>query len=101
MFNWKIIYLSNIEKVWEKQYEKRTVVVEEQKDDYPQKLVGTLFGKKVQEFSNLSVWDEVEVEYNLAWSENKGKWYGNINIWMIKKTGGTTKNEDMDDLPFN
>lgn len=92
------------------------IVVEEQKDEYPQVFVGDLFKKGenikyIDDSINFAVGDVVSIEYNLSGSEYQGRWFGNNSIWKVEKASSqstpppptpptSSNNDDSDDLPF-
>lgn len=101
-FNWKIISISETELVGEKKLPKITIVIEEEEGEYPDMLVGTIFGEKnVNQYSDLKVWDIVDAQFNMKGRQDpkNGKWYWSNNIWKIETTGSTQSSEN-DDLPF-
>lgn len=57
------------------------VVVQEDRQNYPQVGVFDLFGEKVN-YPNVG--DTVSVEFNLKGQEYEGKWYGKINGWKVQ-----------------
>jgi hypothetical protein len=75
----------------------QTVVIEEVKDTYPQKMVGEIFGEeKIAEFG-FAVGQLVEVEINFDASEYNGRWFGKNKIWKAKVVGG---DGEKNGLPF-
>lgn len=92
---------------------KRTVVVKDNAEPYPNEFVFSLFksGEHIdyaKDKFNYLLGDSVEVEYNSRANEYKGKWYGDLSIWKIEKTGEanntppivTEDEEGGDLLPF-
>lgn len=57
------------------------VVVQEDRQNYPQVGVFDLFGEKVN-YPNVG--DTVSVEFNLKGQEHEGKWYGKVNGWKVQ-----------------
>lgn len=90
---------------------KRTIVVTDDSQPYSNDFVLTLFksGEHIdyaKDKFNYNIGDKVEVEYNSRANEYQGKWYGDLSIWKIEKTGESnntppivTPDED-DSLPF-
>jgi len=92
---------------------KRTVVVKDNAEPYPNEFVFSLFksGEHIdyaKDKFNYLVGDKVEVEYNSRANEYQGKWYGDLSIWKIVKLGSEitpmpeaiAQDESEEDLPF-
>ena len=92
---------------------KRTVVVKDNAEPYPNEFVFSLFknGEHIEyakDKFNYLIGDSVEIEYNSRANEYQGKWYGDLSIWRIEKTGTSNNTppavtidaEGSDDLPF-
>ena len=114
-----ITHITDIEKIWENQIEKRTVVLEENSDrEYKGWLVFDLWGEKVALIDPYKVGDVVTVSLNTKTREYNGRRYNSISAWRIEgnasgnanantpaNTGSadaSTKKADDgdDDLPF-
>ncbi len=86
------------------------VIIEEQKEQYPQVGVFSVDIKKYDEIKSTPLGTIVTVHYNLKARENKGTYYGSNAIWKIEKvsTGGAVEqreekpweNPPSGDLPF-
>ena len=66
---------------------KKQEFILETAEQYPKKVCFTLFNDKLSLVDNVSEGDEVEVSFNLESREFNGKWYHNINAWIIDKAG--------------
>jgi len=82
-FKGKIIELTPVEKVGEKEYPKRLVIIEEQQGQYPQTAALELFGDKVDKF-NMNEGDSGEFDYNISSREANGRWYVSLQLWRWK-----------------
>lgn len=99
----KIKEILPLETVGQKQTKKQVIVIEEVKDQYPQSVAVTFFWDKTDDLDRASVWDSVNVKYNINAKEYNWKRYNNINWWTIDIVKGnvqTTESEYSDNLPF-
>lgn len=63
---------------------KQEFVIETIDDQFPRKVVFTLFGDgKVAMLSGLNPNDDIDVSFNLESREFNGKWYTNANAWRV------------------
>lgn len=79
--------------------------------DYPKDVLFSIFGaEKVDKFMQYNeVGGQVEVSFNPSSREYNGKYYTNLDAWMVKKAGETvsqpvTHGNELDfddDLPFD
>ena len=81
----------------------RSIIVTED-TEHPNEIVLKLFknGENVQYAKDkftLQVGDSVDVEYTIRAKEYKGKWFGENNIWTIKKAEGNDS-ADVNEPPF-
>ena len=73
--------------------------------EYNPEVCFSIFGdEKVDNFLKFNkVGDNVTVEFNLYSREYNGKWFHNLDAWMVKKNTSepeTKLEEEKDDLPF-
>lgn len=101
-YNWKIIFISDIQTVGQNNLQKRTVVLEEATDkDYKWGIAFDLIKDKVNLIDWFKVWDTVEVSLNFRATESNGRWFTNINAWSIKKVKWDSVDVDIEDImPF-
>jgi hypothetical protein len=97
-----------------KDWKKLQFIVEEEKNQYPQKMVFTMMdADKIDDFLKFKkVGATVEVSFNFDAREYQGKWYGDVKAWNVFSTSKkeTSKEERIsnavtiekndDDLPF-
>ena len=69
---------------------------------YNSEICFSIFGdEKVDNFLKFNnVGDNVTVKFNVSSREHNGKWYHNIDAWMVKKLDSQPI-DDTDDLPFD
>ena len=82
---------------------KLTLVIEEQKSEYPSSIWIDFFNEKANQASRIEVWQEVSVWVNFKCREYNGKYYTNISWWNFKILSNEKKQEEEDevfDLPF-
>ena len=96
--------ITPIEKVGEKQLEKRILVVSDRTEKYPQTVPFVLLGDKVGLVSELKEGDEVQVNFDLRGREWKGKYYPDIIAWKVEVTKSSEihpndTDQHRDDLP--
>ena len=104
-YKWKIVFIGEIQTVWQNSLQKRTVVLEEVTDkDYKWWIAFDLIKDKVNLTDNFNVWDTVDVSLNFKASEYNGRYFTNINAWKITAVtewnGNHAFPEDDWDLPF-
>ena len=76
------------------------LVVEEQKDTYPQSCAFNCRGKGEAAADAVNEWDRVSVEYNLRTREYNGKYYTSVDARSIVKVKWTVESTNNDELPF-
>ena len=104
-YKWKIVFIGEIQTVWQNSLQKRTVVLEEVTDkDYKWGIAFDLIKDKVNLIDNFNLWDTVDVSLNFKASEYNGRYFTNINAWKITAVtewnGNHAFPEDDWDLPF-
>lgn len=104
-YEWKIVFISDVEQVGKNNLDKRTVVLEEINDrEIKWWVTFDLVGDKVIMIDAFKVWDSVKALLNFRVSEYNGRYFTNISAWRIDAISNTTKQDvvdDFDDLPFN
>ena len=92
-----------------KEWKKQNFVIDTGNQFNPE-VCFQLFGE--EKIENLAkyhkVGSEVEVSFNVSSREFKGKYYHNLDAWIVKDIGATTSvvdssnnsNDESDDLPF-
>ena len=81
-----------------KSWEKMSILIEQSGTEYNKEVVVTFFGDKIKDLRDIEEGSEVSVSINLSSREFKGKYYHNIDGWLIAKYGEETvapSNEDM------
>ena len=100
----KIVQILPIEKVGQNQTEKRTVILEENREsEYKGGIAFDLWGEKMTIIDGHNVNDIVTVSLNSRVREYNGKWYNSISAWKIEGNGGAEEGfapAETDDLPF-
>ena len=110
-FSGKITYISQVEKVGEKEVEKMTICIRESGDvQYPQSLAVDIMGEKVANFKpKLKVDQEVTAYLNTKYRRWEKDWktsvFNGITAWRIDVHSGdsgktTTDIADEEELPF-
>jgi len=90
----KILFISQMENVWQRGTSKQTVQIEEIKDQYPNSLAIDFWGEKCMELVSYNVGDVVKVVFNTKAREYNNKIYNSINAWKIDKV------QEKNDGPF-
>lgn len=67
-----------------KDWSKKDFVIETDEGQYSKKIAFTLFGDKTNAVDSVAVGTELEVSFNIDSREFDGKWYSNINAWLVK-----------------
>ncbi len=102
-YEWKIIYIWDVETVGSNWLKKRTVVLEELNDrEFKGSLAFDLMKDKTSYIDKYSIGDVVTVHLNLKanFSDKSGRYYQSISGWRIE--GDSTKKiETVDEImPF-
>lgn len=88
-FYGKVLSISPIEKIGEKQLDKLSVVLEEVTDkEYKASVAVDLFGEKVNLINGVKAGDNITAHLNLRANESKkepGKYFNSISAWRIDK----------------
>lgn len=96
-FYGKVIAITPIEKIGEKQTEKLSVILEEVTDkEWKAGMAVDLFGEKVKLIDGVRVGDNITAHLNFKVNESKkeaGKYFNSISAWRIDK-------EQTDEKPF-
>jgi len=88
-------------------FTKREFVVTTQDDKYPQDIKFEVVKDKTRLLDNLTVGQDVSVNFDIRGNEYNGRYYVNLNCWKLQPSGGsnnqksTPKNEPNFDNPFN
>lgn len=97
-FTGKIVSLSDVTTVGQNNTEKRTVVLEEIKEGYPDSIVLDVIGKWVKGTNGLKVGDVVTASLSFKAKEYNGKWYNSVGAWRFEKSSSTASiADDIDD----
>ena len=112
----KIIKIGQTESIGSNGFQKREIVIEEERDQYAQKLKAEFVQDKCEILDKYNVGERVELHVNLRGNEYQGKYYVSLQAWQISKAGGNSSqnssstassnsqvdsNEEIsDDLPF-
>ena len=85
-----------------KEWEKKDFVIQTDEGQFSKKIAFTLFGDKINAIDSISVGAEIEVFFNIDSREFDGKWYHNINAWLVKPITNAPahQNEKQGDMPF-
>lgn len=89
-FTGKVIYIGELRSGTAqsgKEWATQELVIEELNAEYPQTLVGDVWGKDKVEHLNVKQGDIVSCTYNLKGRQYNGRWYGDISISNIKVEG--------------
>ena len=88
-FYGKVIAITPIEKIGEKQLDKLSVVLEEVTDkEWKASMAVDLFGEKVNLIDGVKVGDNITAYLNFRANESKkeaGKYFNSISAWRIDK----------------
>lgn len=96
----RIVHISEVLIVGQKNSPKRTVVVNTG-GDYPQSVPCEFFGKNCDKADRLAVGDEVLISVNLRGRESNGKYYGSLDAWLVKVVSQAVPPPSLtDDIPF-
>jgi len=97
-FEGKIVFMSDVTTVGQNNTEKRTVVLEETKEEYPNSVVLDVIGKGVKGTSGLKVGDVVIASLSFKAKEYNGKWYNSVGAWRFEKSSNAASiADDIDD----
>jgi hypothetical protein len=101
-YKWKIVFISEMQTVWQNNLKKKTVALEEVTDkEYKGWITFDLLKDKVDLVDFYNVWDTVNVSLNFRATESNGRWFTNISAWKIEKvTHDWFIESSADDLPF-
>ena len=72
-----------------KTWEKQSLIIQEEADKYPQKIVIEAFNK-ADIIGKLEVGDNITAHFNVVANEYNGKWYGSNSLWKIEKKENDT-----------
>ena len=90
-FTGKVTHVGNVESGTSQktgtQWNKQTIVVEEQRGKYPMSIAVTLLNDTL--INSVALGDLVTVSLSFAVHEFKGKFYNNISAWRISKPQDT------------
>ena len=97
-FNGTIVRIGQTEVVSDK-FQKRTFVVTDNADQYPQNIQFELQQTKCDTIDSFKVGDAVRVSYNLRgkdWTDKDGKvkTFKTLQAWAIAKAGSASKKEE-------
>jgi len=101
----KIIKILPVEKVGKNQTEKRTVILEENRDsEYKGGIAFDLWGEKMSMIEGHNEWETITAHLNARAREYNGKWYNSISAWKIEGVSSAEAEwfvpAENDDLPF-
>lgn len=90
-------YISEVQTVGSKNFQKRNVIVEETEGDYPNTYPVEFSGKNVEKADNLKVGDFAVLECNLngrAWEKDgKPTAFASIQCWKVANDAQVAKQE--------
>lgn len=86
----KIIKIGQTESIGSNGFQKREIVIEEERDQYAQKLKAEFVQDKCEILDKYSVGERVELHVNLRGNEYQGKYYVSLQAWQISKAGGNS-----------
>ena len=72
-----------------KPWVKQSVVIEEEKDKYPQSIVVESFNKQT-EIDKIKIGDTVEVFFNVSAKEYKERYFGSNALWKFNVLGSAS-----------
>lgn len=78
-----VSYVGPIQKVGEKETEKRTIAIQEQGGEYPEGVVIDVWGEKCDKVKDLKVGDAVTAHYNRSIREWEGRWFQNNSLFRF------------------
>lgn len=99
----KIIFIGDVETVWQHNLQKRTVVLEEVTErEYKWGIAFDLFKDKTSLIDEFHVGDIIKVSLNLRanYSEKTDRYYNSISAWRIEPVEGGPVDPQEEDLPF-
>ena len=70
---------------------KKQEFVLETADNYPKKILFTLWGDKIDQYS-LREGDQVSVSIDIESREYNGRWYTDLKAWKVEKSGEAQSN---------
>ena len=87
-----------------KQWKKQSILVEQDSlVDYNTEVVIQFFGDKMEQLRDLKEGSRVEVKFNLYSREHKGRYYHNIDGYLIANLSGqetSSQVSDDNEMPF-
>ena len=69
-----------------KPWKTQDIVVSEEKEQYPQSILLSIYGDKIDQF-NVKEGDRVSVQFNVTCRQYNGKFYNSMQIWALNKEG--------------
>ena len=73
-----------------KNWEKQSILIEQSGTEYNKAVAVSFFGDKIKQLRDIQEGSDVSVSINLSSREFKGKYYHNIDGWLISKMGEET-----------
>lgn len=87
-----------------KEWKKQSILVEQDSlVDFNTEVVIQFFGDNMKQLRDLKEGSRVEVKFNLYSREHKGRYYHNIDGYLIANLSGqeaSSQVSDVDDMPF-
>ena len=68
------------------EWKKQEFVIETQ-DQFPKKVMFSLWGEKVDQINGLNPGDDIKVSFNPESREYNGRWYTDLRAWRIERGG--------------
>lgn len=66
------------------EWKKQEFVIETQ-DQFPKKVMFSLWGEKVDQINGLNPGDDIKVSFNPESREYNGRWYTDLRAWRIER----------------
>ena len=72
------------------QWKKQEFIIETT-DQYPKKVIFSMWGEKVDVLTNYKVGEDVKVSFNPESREYNGRWYTDLRAWRIDRAGAASQ----------
>lgn len=109
IFEWKIMFISEQETVWQNNLPKITFILEENTDkEFKSSIAIDLLWEKTELIKTYNIWDIIKVSLNFKANEYNSKRYNRISARRIEWTSNNTETSNWqsnqvkqdEDLPF-
>ncbi len=82
------------------QWKKQEFVIETT-DQYPKKVVFSMWGDKADMLSNYKPGEDIKVSFNPESREHNGRWYTDLRAWRIDRAGAASQPGINQDREYN